>query len=300
MVVRSVKDQYQGINAHLHSLLQAQGGWNAFHTAHIGDLNKTLKAQLSPMGYTTGLEPSVQIRRLDEPIAQPESDVAIYDLDPLRPQQKPIPYSASTHEWVLPVAESSLSEKIYSAVGIYELIPESHQAGDLVAWLELLSPSNKGQSEDARLYREKRLNLLRSGVVFVELDYLHESPPTFIRLPRYRPQDEGSYPYRIVVIDPRPDFDLGQAHIHEFDVDAPIPLVTIPLNAGDVLAFDFGIPYQKTYEEMLYGLEWVDYSQLPPNFKRYTPTDQLRILTRMLTVVQAATAGENLETPPCH
>ncbi len=296
MATHTVKNQYAGLNAHLHSLWQAQGGWNAFHTAHIGDLNKTLKAKLLPMGYTTDIEPSVQIRRLEEALGTPESDVAIYDLDPHRPMQK-FTSPGGTGALVLPVAEliaeSPLSEKPYGSIGIYELIPEKHQAGALVAWLELLSPSNKGNREDARIYREKRLNLLRGGVVFIELDYLHETPPTFARLANYRTHEKDSHPYRIAVIDPRPDFETGQAVISEFDVDSPIPTVTIPLNAGDVLHFDFGIPYQKTFEEMLYGLELVDYTQLPVHFNRYTPADQLRIVNRMLIV-----QGKNLESPP--
>lgn len=296
MTIRSIKNQYQGINAHLHSLWQAQGGWSAFHTAHIGDLNKTLKALLLPMGYTTDIEPSVQIRRLEESFGSPEADIAIYDLSPSRPtNQTPI---SSTGELVLPVveliAESPLSEKKYNAIGIYELIPEKRRSGDLVAWLELLSPSNKGNSEDAKAYREKRLNLLRGGVVYIELDYLHETPPTFARLPNYRTHEANAHPYRIVVIDPRPNFDEGQGVIREFDVDTPIPTVAIPLNAGNVLHFDFGVPYQKTYEEMLYGLELVDYRELPLHFKRYAAADQLRIITRMLTVLEA----DNLDDAP--
>ena len=82
---------------------------------------------------------------------------------------------------------------------------------------------------------------------------------------------------------------------HHFDVDTPIPQVTIPLRAGDSLTFDFGAAYDKTFEEALYGLELVDYSQLPLNFDRYSPDDQLRILRRMLAVLQAAKQGVDLD-----
>ncbi len=50
--VRSIKNQYRGINAHLHSFWQARHKWNRFHNVHIAHLVGLLKAQLLPMGYT--------------------------------------------------------------------------------------------------------------------------------------------------------------------------------------------------------------------------------------------------------
>lgn len=302
MATRTQYNQFQGINPHLHSYWQAYGGWSAFHTAHIGDLNKALKAQLLPMGYTTDIEPSVQIRRLDSTIGYPEADVGIFDLDTQRAQHPQLRTSPSPTDQIIPIleliAEAPLSEKPYYGIGVYEVISKSRQGGQLVAWLELLSPSNKRQSEDARLYREKRLNLLRGGIVFIELDYLHETPPTFVRLPHYRATNPDAHPYQIAVIDPRPDFEQGQGVIRAFDVDSPIPTASIPLSGDDALRFDFGQPYQKTYEEMLYGLEVVDYAELPVSFQRYSPTDQHRILRRMVTVLAAYQQGQNLSRQP--
>lgn len=60
--VRSIKNQYLGINVHLYSRCQATYGWPEFHTAHLVDLTRTLKTQLLPMGYTAGIQDSLQIR----------------------------------------------------------------------------------------------------------------------------------------------------------------------------------------------------------------------------------------------
>src|SRR5690349_21640022 len=90
--VRSVKNQYLGINAHLHSYWQAKGGWDGFHTMHIGDLTRILKGHLLPIGYTASIQKGLQIRHMDEAIGTPESDVMIYDKDPLRASQ-PAAYS---------------------------------------------------------------------------------------------------------------------------------------------------------------------------------------------------------------
>ncbi|MCU0513630.1 MAG: hypothetical protein MUE40_13805, partial [Anaerolineae bacterium] len=54
----------------------------------------------------------------------------------------------------------------------------------------------------------------------------------------------------------------------------------IALHAADVLTFDFGAPYRKTYEEALYGLE-IDYRQLPERFETYSPADQACIRQRL-------------------
>jgi hypothetical protein len=108
---------------------------------------------------------------------------------------------------------------------------------------------------------------------------------------------EGGHPYRIVILDPRPDLKEGWGMPYEFDVDEPLPLVTIPLNAGDQLEFDFGAVYQKVFLESFYGDE-VDYSQLPMAFEHYSAADQGRIVHRLATVLEAAEQGLDLEQIP--
>ncbi len=303
--ISAVKNQYFGINAHLHSFWQAQGGWREFHTAHIVDLTRQLKLDLRPLGYTASIEDSLQIRRSDFEERRPESDVAIYDKDPVRPFMPVSPVAVAVPQAAIltmpdvMVDYEELSE--YRAISIHSS-EERNEERTLVAWIELLSPSNKLQ--DVHPYRKKRFDLLSNGIVFIEIDYLHESPPTISRIPNYaawrRRQQipSNAHPYRIVVIDPRPEVMKGKAFDHEFDVDMPIPQVNIPLNQDDNLDFDFDSVYQKTLTETLFALEFVDYSQLPINFERYVPADRQRIAMRMVTILEAACAGNNLETAP--
>jgi hypothetical protein len=306
--IHSIKNQYRGVNAHLHSYWQAMGGWSRFHNPHLSHLTSVLKSVLLPMGYTAELEPSLQIRRIDfAEVSDPQSDVTIYDVDSARSQQlRGVPVISSASELVMPVLEAlrsdTVSEKEYDATAIYEFRPGKLDRGEPVAWIELLSPSNKPGGQDVWEYITKRDKLIEAGLVFVEMDYLHESAPTLRRVPNYRATrrrvaDEDSHPYRIAVIDPRPDLKAGLARIVEFDVDTPIPTVNIPLNA-DVLQFDFGVPYRKTFEEMFYGAELVDYIQLPMNFDRYSRADQTRIARRMLAVLEAKRDGIDLEMGP--
>jgi hypothetical protein len=296
MAVRSVKNQYRGVNAHLHSFWQAAHKWNRFHNVHVGRLMTLLKAQLIPMGYTAEIEESLQIRRFGDAPRQPKADIYVSDLHPPRSATSFAIPDTPALELLELLEEEEDKEHPFSAIAVYGRAP-GLQPGEPIAWIELLSPTNKGGTVDAESYRNKRRELLREGLVFVELDYLHETPPTFWRLPDYSRREPKSHAYRIVVLDPRPTIAEGRAYRYEFDVDSQIPAAAIPLNAGDVIRFDFDMAYQRTFEEALYGYDLV-YSELPPNFERYSPADQQRIAARMLAVLEAARDGIDLETGP--
>jgi hypothetical protein len=291
MAVKSIHNQYLGINAHLHSLLQAQGGWGDFHARHIVHLADALTARLRPMGYLAKVEESLQIRHIDEPFQHRRADVLVYDTHPPQPAGRA---SQSAR-----LADPP-SDKPLRAVAIY---PVSRRDTPVV-WIELLSPTNKGASEDADAYRAKRMTLLVGGMVFIELDYLHETPPTLPTIRPYMASNGHPYrlderhPYRILIIDPRPQLEAGWGNVHGFDVDVPLPVLDIPLKEKEALsAFDFGAPYQKTDADGAMGSD-VDYAQLPLNFDRYSPDDQVRITRRMLAVCEAAARGDDLEAPP--
>lgn len=304
--IRSFKNQYVGVNAHLHSYWQADGDWSEFHTSYIVDVTKMLKLQLLPLGYTAGIEKSLQIRRLDKLDSEPKSDLTIYDPDPVRPFVRTGSPFVGTYDAVLDLPEILDYEEEpaeFRAIAIYEAEPGGAR-GEPVAWIELLSPSNKPGGQHATEYRLKRRKLLDSAIVFVEVDYLHESAPTFSRIASYRVRGRGrlpspeAHPYRILVIDPRPLISEGKLYLHQFDVNDPIPAVTIPLNADDVLKFDFGAPYHKTVQEALFTYEFVDYQQLPEHFDRYNERDQTRIVACMIAVLEAARDSLDLETGP--
>ena len=104
--VRSVRNQYLGINAHLHSYWQAVRGWNNFHNPYIVQLATALKAQLWPLGYTAEIEDSLQIRRFDEYQQRLQSDITILDRSPERAMQPPIVARGLTG-LVVPLARSA-------------------------------------------------------------------------------------------------------------------------------------------------------------------------------------------------
>ncbi len=309
--VQPVKNQYVGINAHLHSHWQAAGEWHEFHTAYIVDLTRVLKRQLRPLGYTAGIESSLQIRRLDQFDSRPASDIGVYDLDVARARRPPTQMigrgaTSGVYDLVLDLpalVESEAEVAEYRAIAIYE-VRATQERGEPVAWIEILSPANKPGGRHDVEYREKRDKLFDSALVFVEIDFLQESPPTFQTIPLYyapkrRPVfDPNAHPYHVIVIDPRPMFTQGKAHLHHFDVEMPIPQITIPLSGDDTVTVALQTPYNRTLEETLFTSEFVDYTQLPQNFDRYSPADQQRIAARMVAVLTAAQQGNDLEAGP--
>ncbi|MDX2136622.1 MAG: DUF4058 family protein [Chloroflexota bacterium] len=303
MAIRAVKNQYAGINAHLHSHWQASGGWHEFHSLYLANLYTLLKPAALKLGYTVSLEPSIQIRRLDDQagvIHEPESDLTIYDLDALRALKSPVaPVVAAAGELVLSaevVLRSGLSAKTYDALKVYDV---RAKRGSPVCWIELLSPSNKPNGSDWRKYQAKRQEIVESGIVFLEIDYLHESPSTVSVLPPYLFRGDvapeyAPHPYRIIIVDPR--IDSGVVRLRGFDVDEAIPLMQLQLNGDDQMTLDFDSPYHKTIAEGLFAFEFVDYATLPVNFNHYREADKTRIVNRMLTVIQAARSGHDLES----
>lgn len=309
--IRSIKNQYLGINAHLHSYWQNEGGWTEFHASYIVYLANALKAVLLPMGYTAAVEPSLQIRRLDSPErpTYPESDITIYDTDPQRKEaSKNVGAQfATSNEMVLPLAEAlfaePISEKEFNAIKVYSIAQRGPDRGEPIVWIEVLSPSNKPEGRDSEEYLNKCLKIIENGIVFVEIDYLHETSPTLNGLPNYCTAqadhaDDAARPYRILIVDPRPDVDTGIVRVWQFGVNDPLPTLSITLRGDDVLPIDFGMPYQATIQEGLYGFELVDYSQLPQQFDRYSHSDQTQIAARMVAVIAAHDNGLDLESGP--
>jgi hypothetical protein len=269
------KNPYIGINAHHNSWLQAKHQWGGFHTAYITRIHDALVELVYPLGYNVEMENSLQIRRLGDSPLSPKADVIIFDTQPSRYSQ--------------PIVNSPLQEAIpllefagYDPDDLYFPALSIKKQDDLepVVWIEILSPSNKLPYSNFKSYDSKRQTLLITGIVYVEIDFIHEQPPTWSRIADYSHGYTQAYPYRIIVIDSRPNFHSGKVKLSEFAVNMPIPTMPIPLNDDDLIQVNFNAPYQATFEESSFG-RYVDYAQPPLNFESYTAVDREAILQLM-------------------
>ncbi len=260
MAIHLRQNQYRGVNAHLHSALQNEpGDWEMFHAAHIVDIAEALDAQLHPR-YEVKLARSIQLKEYHpdtgEPIKPPDTDQTLQD-----------------------------DEAYLTAI----LISEISEAGKrtVVNRIELLLPNSKPPAQASTYYVEQRKIALLTGVTVIEIDYLHQSPSTFNRLPSYPEREIGSHPYSLVVLDARPSFQEGMAHVYSFDVDNAIPCITLPLVGPDLMTFDLNPVYNQTFERLSYFSNRVDYEQQPVRFDTYSEADQQRIKARMAAVIEA-------------
>ncbi len=288
MAIRSSKNEYLGVNAHLHSYFQSKGGWSSFHTKYISDLAEAINAKLPP-GYLVDLVQSLQIREFHtesgERLRKPMLDITIYDTQPTtqRPVSLPSGTAATLVQPVINTIELD-DQAYYTAVLIY-VVEDDENLGRPVTRIELLSPTNKS-GEGYLQYREKRSTALRIGVGLIEVDYLHETDSPIKGVPSYSRHQPGSYAYTITVNDPKPSLEKGLSKTFGFNVDDPIPTIDIPLAGEETLSLDFGTVYNQTFVSLGAYSHRVDYEQLPENFQTYSEADQERIREVMRRVVE--------------
>ncbi len=169
----------------------------------------------------------------------------------------------------------------YLKAAIVYHFENSQLPGEPVAHIELISPATKRLKRDFGEYVNRRFQALRNGLSFIEIDFVHELPPTFRSLPSYPDLERHAQPYSVIIYNPDPTLEQGNIAVYLIGVDEQIPKATIPLSEADQIALDFGQIYNHIFETTrLFGII-VDYEQEPERFHRYSPQDQVTILKRM-------------------
>ena len=294
------KNLYRGVNPHLQGMLLQKTGmptfWPSFHALHIAHMADFLNEQL-PENYEALPEQSLQLviddLDTDEPprTRKPIPDVALYGTALETAPTKTKRRAASTWETAL---QNTLDpEEDFARAVIIRHLDEDSRIGQIVARIELISPTNKPGNSGYHLYQKARIDTLYTGTPLIEVDYIHEFPATVPTYPLY-PDEANSHPYNIFVSDPRPDVEQGRVRAYGFDVDEPLPIVKLPLADDDTLDFDFNAVYQFTYQRTRRS-KGVDYRQPPLRMETYSPADQARILQRMAAVAEAAAQSIDLE-----
>ncbi len=280
------ENQYNGVNAHLHSAIQTPGGgWESFHAAHITHLTEIIDTLL-PEGYYVLNEKSLQLSTFnleteEKGISRTRPDLGIYQDQ--TGFKRHLSETASAPTLTLPIVKTILEEDPLNAVVIYRAEPARDEIP--VTRIELLSPGNKPVGAHYPQYITKRNETLDSSINLVEIDYLHETRSPVWGLPSYPDHETGSFPYSIIVSNPHPSVREGRTEVYGIGIDESIPHIRVPLDANDTITVDFGTAYNLTFSRnRYYSTRMVDYEQLPLRFETYAETDQQRIKARMQTV----------------
>ncbi len=285
MPIHLTSNPYAGVNAHANSGMQNKAGnWGrsaSYHFEHLLDIRRALNAVLPP-GYEAHSEVSLQMWQMsaeDDTSLREGSNQPQPDMDTLEEVDMLV---------VDPLYDSmDWPDLNMGAVIIYKVEPDS-ELGRPVTRIELLLPINKPQGFYYSQYRDKRNIALMSGLPLIEIDYLHEQPPVYKKVPSY-PNAPKSFAYSIAVSDPRPSVHEGRFIIYGFGVDKPIPRFNIPLDgANQVIGFALGPVYNQTFDSSVTLHRVIDYAEPPERMETYSAADQVRIQARM-RVVSGAT-----------
>lgn len=300
MPIQSRINQYRGVNAHLHSYLQANvDSWTHFHTSYITLLVFAIGASL-PIGYRVEIERSLQIRENYR-----EIEDQIRRLSPVRAYTKfVLPSSRNAVDppqiavIIQPLRDTIINdESLYHTAAVIYRSETNKSLGKPVIQFELLSPANK-DGDGYWQYVDKRRTTLKSGLTLVEIDYLHETVSPIRGIPCYIYKQPTSRPYSVTINHPQPSFEKGISTTYLFHVDDPIPALSVPLEGNDRIQVDFGIVYSQVYSKLHTDGYRVDYEQLPLRFETYMEIDQERIRRRMDAVSVAHRQGVDLDAAP--
>lgn len=201
---------FPGMNPYLE---QAED-WQDFHTEFLVTLRHQLVPQLVP-GYSARMEEHLYLT--DAP-AEPRrlfgrSDVAVAR-DPGAADRPALATIEAPAVVTLPVLDY---------VRVRYLKIWGHRGRDLVAVIELLSPSNKRAGNVRESYLAKRAELLQSPVNFVEIDLLRGWTPT---------PAEGRTPAAYSVLVAR-GHRRQHAEFWPIGLREPLPTIPIPLREPD-------------------------------------------------------------------
>ena len=282
------ENQYVGVNPHLMSELQTPGsGSNTslypdFHLSGIAQIKNTLNRELLPPGYRANAETSLQISSKYES-SSPEPDVGIYSKSPraaLSGKEKR--ESAAQPSAVLDLVIEQPDHPM--GIGIH------NKLGQLVTWIEVLSPSNMPGQPHAAAYQANRARCLKSGVPLVEIDLLHEYRSPTPGVPPYPPvegQTEASNPYLITVSNPRAE----EVEMYRWGINEHLPIVAIPLGGHDAIDFNFHSWWENIWRDGRLG-DFVDYSVEPARMNKYSTRDQEIIREPMQTIAETRSADQ--------
>ena len=151
-------------------------------------------------------------------------------------------------------------------------------------------------------YQAKRLALLKSDVVLVEIDPHQHIFPVVVGLPYYQLTEmnleaaqEGAFPYYVAVSSgrPAPEAPNGWTQVCGFHVNQNIPKVTIPLPRNPDFTFSFQAAFDQTFDDHQPIYE-PDYTRLPTNLNTYSERDRREIVALSQSITILRQQGKSL------
>jgi hypothetical protein len=198
--------------------------WEDFHTRFLTAISDALVTSVRPF-YTVEVERRIYLEAHD-PTTPVQSFIA--DAALLKTGRKPALQSEESQGGLAVLTETELEVKTCTIPYIEEhretfLTIRRGKPSEVVAVIELLSPTNKRKGTDGRqLYTEKSSALLKTKTHFIELDLLRNGERTLVSEP-----PAGDYFAMISRAERRPFVE-----VYGWRLLNRLPIIPIPL-AGD-------------------------------------------------------------------
>jgi len=220
--------------------------WGDFHTTTLVAMRAALNAQL-PRNYLARVDRYVWLHEPSKPARRRLGKPDLLTIEESRVSgESPVAVLHAPSQGTLPV---------HRRQGTRYLRIVDRRDRRVVTVIELLSPANKKPGKDRESYLAKRDEFLAAGTNLVEIDLLRRWP----RMPMGEPPPPKS-DYCIFVCR---SIDFPRSNRWPFNVRDAIPLIAIPLNAGDpIVELDLKPCLERAYEEGSYGDE-IEYGKPP-------------------------------------
>jgi hypothetical protein len=212
--------------------------WQDFHQTFLPVARELLNAQVAPR-YVVKIEEHIYVHEAAEVNGRMfagRADVAVTEAS-LAPGAGDAVALLDAPAWVRVPAAVDVERSSYLEI-------RNRDERQLIAVLELLSPSNKSRERDREQYLAKREHVLESSAHFIEIDLLRGGP----RLPW---EELTACDYYVVVsrASERPKAGFWPLGLRE-----PLPNVPVPLAAGDPHAvLDLKQILDRVYDSAGYG-----------------------------------------------
>ena len=222
--------------------------WPDVHNSLITAIRDAIAPQVAPK-YYVGLERRAYLLTPEDVVFIGRPDIAIVPRSPrLNPYETPVS-SGGASSAVMDVGLMMDDQIEQSYLEVREV-----KTGLLVTVLEILSPVNKLHVDGRKQYEEKRKHILKSRTNFIEIDLLRAGEP----MATLGGPDPGGYQILVSRGWKRP-----KAKLYAFGVQAPIPIVPLPLLPEDgEPEIDLNTILHDVYQRARFDLR-LDY-QVPP------------------------------------
>jgi hypothetical protein len=226
--------------------LEAQGYWEEFHWKSINYVQESL-AERVPDDYEVRIGERLSL--VYEPDLGPHRKI-LPDVSVLHAPRAPRPGAASSGTATLEPVLLTLPRYQLEEVSEQRIEIRRFPDRQLVTAIELLSPSNK-QPPGARLYYDKRLDLIHQQVHLVEVDLLIGGA----RLPMEDDLPDGHYYAFISRAERR-----VLSETYAWTIRDPLPSLPIPLKEPDAdISLDLAAVFARVYQGARYERS-IDYT----------------------------------------